>query len=304
MRRSEHSYCRCLACSACTSTRPVRCFSGLVASTTANSTNVCVPLQNHSEQSDFLISHAFVCSLQRTMADKETVEQKLGELCRAAMDGDVRALDKALADSTAFSIINSRFVVDKRKQTPLTHAVRAFARAQPGRRVDLSTRMQVVSKLLLANADPNVCDDRGHCALRYVKDKDVAVALINAKADVNVADEEGWTPVMCATYDALPDVVELLLTRKADAHTAVGKRSCLDLTTTDERCKALIRDAHAAQLFPLISQLTRMGRDPVAIVVDYVVNACVISIKYGQAPSWSSAAGAGSEKAVAATSSS
>ncbi len=55
-----------------------------------------------------------------------------------------------------------------------------------------------------------------HIAARE-KNLDITQMLIDNGADVNVADNEGWTPLMRATMAGSSDIVELLLNKNADA---------------------------------------------------------------------------------------
>lgn len=86
--------------------------------------------------------------------------------------------------------------------------------------------LATVQLLLEYGADPNkrfefvsVVDgrlDRGLTALMVAPTSDVARELLDAGAEVNVADEHGVTPLMRAASNGRVDVVKVLLERKAD----------------------------------------------------------------------------------------
>ncbi len=64
---------------------------------------------------------------------------------------------------------------------------------------------------------------------------DIAKILIDSGADVNIADNEGWTPLMRASLVANPKIVELLISRDAQASAlnSVGESAIIHATTSD-----------------------------------------------------------------------
>lgn len=71
--------------------------------------------------------------------------------------------------------------------------------------------------------------DRGLTALMVAPTADIAEALLDAGAEVNVADEHGVTPLMRAAGSGRVDVVKLLLSSHADAEVKSGDgRSAAD----------------------------------------------------------------------------
>lgn len=65
--------------------------------------------------------------------------------------------------------------------------------------------------LLKAGADPNAQDEDGMTALRHVawtgkNQVNAAKCLIAAKADVNLAADDAWTPLIQTMYDDPSDM--------------------------------------------------------------------------------------------------
>lgn len=86
-------------------------------------------------------------------------------------------------------------------------------------------KITMMDVLLKAGADPNATDESGMTALRHVawtgkNQVNVTKRLIAAKADVNIAADDDWTPliqVMYADPDVAVPVAQLLLQAGADA---------------------------------------------------------------------------------------
>lgn len=79
--------------------------------------------------------------------------------------------------------------------------------------------VQRVKDLVAKGANVNIADDYGWTALRYaVRKRNTAVVreLLALKADVNQSSKSGRTPLMSAVANKAPDVAELLLQNGAD----------------------------------------------------------------------------------------
>jgi uncharacterized protein len=86
-------------------------------------------------------------------------------------------------------------------------------------------KIAMMDVVLKAGADPNAKDENGMTALRHVawdgrNQVNVTQRLIAAKADVNIAADDDWTPLIQAMYNdpsAAVPVAQLLLQAGADA---------------------------------------------------------------------------------------
>lgn len=79
------------------------------------------------------------------------------------------------------------------------------------------SRKDLVMILIGARADPNITDRKGKTPLRKAYDsQEVAQSLLSADADPNVADKNGNTALHRAAEDDFVDVAQALLEAKAD----------------------------------------------------------------------------------------
>lgn len=83
-----------------------------------------------------------------------------------------------------------------------------------------------VKKLLKRGADPNTRDAYGDTVLmleirdhvRFSLDPTIIQALLQAEANIDIANEDGWTALMFAVELGAPIVVQLLLQAGANPH--------------------------------------------------------------------------------------
>lgn len=84
---------------------------------------------------------------------------------------------------------------------------------QQGARPDAFKRATLVDALLTAGANPNATDATGRTALSLaaLADAHSMPSLLNAKADCNLADQDGKTPLLCAVAGRNVRAAKLLL---------------------------------------------------------------------------------------------
>jgi ankyrin repeat protein len=80
-------------------------------------------------------------------------------------------------------------------------------------------RAAIAQRLVDAGADVNAVDNDGYSPLRIVSEKgfpDVASVLLQKGADVNAVDKKGWTALHLAAQNGNTSVAKLLLDNAAD----------------------------------------------------------------------------------------
>ncbi len=135
--------------------------------------------------------------------------------------------------------------------------------------------LEVIKVLVAAGADPNIPTAYGTTALmlaagagtdvqraRSIEERGMAVEtaryLLDHGADVNAVGEFGWTPLHCAAYQGLTDVIELLVDRGAKTET----KDKLGQTPLSISLAILTKEAGAKRL-----QIPRRYRGEVAQVL-------------------------------------
>lgn len=97
---------------------------------------------------------------------------------------------------------------------------RSFHQETALHRASVRGHSAVVDELLSAGADPNAVDDLGRTALSNVSkwhcDTGIILSLLSAKADINLGDKKGDTPLMYAILYQHPPAVKVLLDHGAD----------------------------------------------------------------------------------------
>jgi ankyrin repeat protein len=86
-------------------------------------------------------------------------------------------------------------------------------------------RLDLVKEMLCSGTDVNSCNSRGHNALRGAvegKHYETARYLLNHRADVDDESFMGWTALYLAVRNADIKMIELLLSKGADASTSVS----------------------------------------------------------------------------------
>ncbi|MCB9492800.1 MAG: ankyrin repeat domain-containing protein [Epsilonproteobacteria bacterium] len=114
--------------------------------------------------------------------------------------------------------------------TPLLHAINGRNR-------------KTANFLVEHGADINMPIKHGECALHFAIRWGIMHVefVLEYKADINVADNAGWTPLHGAAAYKNPELVKLLLDHGADRkRTDLKKRTPQELTT-DEECIKLLK---------------------------------------------------------------
>lgn len=83
--------------------------------------------------------------------------------------------------------------------------------------------LQIVEALLKAGARPDIADDYGQTPLMFTRDAGVIALLIRYKANVNIQDKRGMTPLMHMIVLNEPEAIKLLLA--AGAQVAIKDKS-------------------------------------------------------------------------------
>lgn len=81
-----------------------------------------------------------------------------------------------------------------------------------------SGNAELARALLDLGADINVRNARGDTPLHMARDAAVASVLMQRKADVHAVDESGWTPLHAAAFRGAADVIRALVDGGADAN--------------------------------------------------------------------------------------
>lgn len=123
------------------------------------------------------------------------------------------ALHLAAADSFPLTkiLIEASSDVNKRNcygNTPLLSAA-------------LAGNFETVELLLANGANVNNQNNKGSTAMHFIsysesRDLNIARALIKAKADINIRDQKGYTPLLAAVTTGKQDLIDLLLANGAD----------------------------------------------------------------------------------------
>lgn len=128
----------------------------------------------------------------------------------------------------------------------LAHACAAAGQGNP---LAESACLQIAQNLLAHKADPNAPGKLGTRALHVSDTKQIATLLLDSGPEVDAADDRGQTALMKATARGCPDVVEVLLSRRANALIVDDNRKTAadfaPIISSSEagtaRCKELIR---------------------------------------------------------------
>lgn len=112
---------------------------------------------------------------------------------------DVNALVRLDADSPA--------------HPPLVHAVsnNFFESAE-----ETAAQLEITRMLVEHKADPNTPVESGCRALHWSRPASVTTLLLDAKAEIDATNNDGQTPLMCATWHGRFDAVRVLLERGAN----------------------------------------------------------------------------------------
>ena len=81
-----------------------------------------------------------------------------------------------------------------------------------------SGNVELAKALLDLGADINMLNKRGGTPLHMVKDDAVASVLLQRQADVHALEEGGWTPLHSAAFRGAGDVIRVLVDGGADAN--------------------------------------------------------------------------------------
>ena len=112
-------------------------------------------------------------------------------------------------------------------------------------------RADAVRDYLRRGANVNEPNVNGIPAVALAPTLEVAQALVDGGADVNQRDRAGYTPLMLQARDGRPDVIRLLLSKRADitARDPSTKRTALDIANVNgqEDAAKVLREASGAR---------------------------------------------------------
>ena len=135
--------------------------------------------------------------------------------------------------SNDMSLVN---VQDQDGNTPLHYFALLYSDREIRRQMqgDLKDIPRLFGVLLHAGADPDIQDKDGYTVLHNAvlgADEEIALLLIQSGADVNVANNEGVTPLCFASGMGLPRVVSALLERGANPNVRMEGITPLHMAT-------------------------------------------------------------------------
>lgn len=143
-----------------------------------------------------------------------------------------------------------RLDADSPAYPPLIHAVgnNLFISAN-----ETAAQLEIARVLVESKADPDMPVESGCRALHWSRPASVTTLLLDAKAEIDAANNDGHTPLMCATWHGRVDAVRVLLARGANielknkaGQTVLSSGPMGPGNSSDvERCKDLVR-AHVA----------------------------------------------------------
>lgn len=169
-------------------------------------------------------------------------------MAEAADNLDVEAVKKCLESKGVD--VNKLVTIDNFTKPAILHTLSSVEPDSP----EETKQLQIVRLLADHKADPNRPGERGNRALHFARTPKVTKALLDLKADIDAANNDGNTALMQATYWGHADVVQVLLDhgtnteiKDKNGKTALDHKAALaSLADEHKQCQELIR-AHIAK---------------------------------------------------------